>query len=237
MAANSQQFGTRRDSPLTSRQVNEVSKPIENQLSQQIAQLTSVVQQLVLSKHVKPCGICQVVGHTTDTCPTLYEGPTKDVNAIGGFPGQPRQQYNPYSNTYNEGWRDHPNFRYGNQQNVQQPAKPAFNYQKWTPARQNQAPQVAPPAPPKPTTEDLINAMLVDSQQFKQQTQAALKSLENQVGQLSESCNRMQSKLFNQLPSQPEKNPKENASAVTFRSGKHYNPPIIPKPKSVPSKS
>ncbi|KAF4350630.1 hypothetical protein G4B88_010148 [Cannabis sativa] len=95
----------------------------------------------------------------------------------------------------------------------------------------NQAPQVAPPASPKPTTEDLINAMLADSQQFKQETQAAIKSLENQVGQLSESCNRMQSQLFNQLPSQPEKNPKENASAVTLRSGKHYDPPIIPKPK------
>uniref|UniRef100_A0A803PAT8 Retrotransposon gag domain-containing protein n=1 Tax=Cannabis sativa TaxID=3483 RepID=A0A803PAT8_CANSA len=25
------------------------------------------------------------------------------------------QQYNPYPNTYNEGWRDHPNFSYGNQ--------------------------------------------------------------------------------------------------------------------------
>ena len=32
-------------------------------------------------------------------------------------PGQPfrpqQQQYNPYSNTYNPGWRDHPNLRYG----------------------------------------------------------------------------------------------------------------------------
>uniref|UniRef100_A0A803QRD5 Retrotransposon gag protein n=1 Tax=Cannabis sativa TaxID=3483 RepID=A0A803QRD5_CANSA len=46
----------------------------------------------------------------------------------------------------------------------------------------------------------------------------------------------MQSQLFNQLPSQPERNPKENASAVTLRSGKHYDPPIILKPKPVPSK-
>ncbi|XP_060965642.1 uncharacterized protein LOC133034553 [Cannabis sativa] len=46
----------------------------------------------------------------------------------------------------------------------------------------------------------------------------------------------MQSQLFNKLPSQPEKNPKENASAVTFKSGKYYDPPIIPKPKPVPSK-
>lgn len=41
---------------------------------------------------------------------------TEQVNAIGGFPDPPRQRYDPFSNTYNEGWRDHPNFRYGNQQ-------------------------------------------------------------------------------------------------------------------------
>ena len=32
-------------------------------------------------------------------------------------PGQPfrpqQQQYNPYSNTYNPGWRDHMNLKYG----------------------------------------------------------------------------------------------------------------------------
>ncbi|XP_060969695.1 uncharacterized protein LOC133036933 [Cannabis sativa] len=40
--------------------------------------------------------------------------------------------------------------------------------------------------------------------------------------------------MFNQLPSRPKKNPKENASAVTLRSGKQYDPPIILKPKIVP---
>ena len=49
------------------------------------------------------------------------EEPIKQVHATGGFPGQPQRRYDAYSNTYNQGWRDHPNLQYGNPQ-VNQPA-------------------------------------------------------------------------------------------------------------------
>ncbi|XP_031274922.1 uncharacterized protein LOC116133348 [Pistacia vera] len=56
------------------------------------------------------------MGHKTDMCPTLQEKGAEQVNAAENFPGPPRQ-YDPYSNTYNPGWRDHPNFSYrGNRQ-------------------------------------------------------------------------------------------------------------------------
>ena len=48
-------------------------------------------------------------GHVTDACPTLKED--EHVNVVGGFPRQPQRKYNPYSNTYNQGWKDHPNFK------------------------------------------------------------------------------------------------------------------------------
>ncbi|XP_068649548.1 uncharacterized protein [Aristolochia californica] len=48
-------------------------------------------------------------------CPTLQEEPIEQVN-VAGFPGQPQRKYDPYSNTYNMGWRDHPNLIYGNPQ-------------------------------------------------------------------------------------------------------------------------
>ncbi|XP_073120497.1 uncharacterized protein [Henckelia pumila] len=32
-----------------------------------------------------------------------------EVNATGVFPEPPQQKYDPYSNTYNPGWKDHPN--------------------------------------------------------------------------------------------------------------------------------
>jgi hypothetical protein len=63
---------------------------------------------------VKACGICLVVGDLTDMWPTLQEEPIEQVNAAGGFLGQPQRKYDPYSSTYNPGWRDHPNLSYGN---------------------------------------------------------------------------------------------------------------------------
>ncbi|KAL0374002.1 UNVERIFIED_CONTAM: Retrovirus-related Pol polyprotein from transposon opus, partial [Sesamum radiatum] len=57
-------------------------------------------------------------------CPTLHEEPTEHADAIGGFSGQQRR-YDPFSNTYNPGWRDHPNLGYENQsQNFQKPPPP-----------------------------------------------------------------------------------------------------------------
>ena len=85
MAANSQQFGTMLDTP--SKHVNEVNI---SSLEQQIASLTSLVCQMVVGnmQTVKACGICSVVGHPIDICPTLQEEPIEQVNTVGGFPGQ-----------------------------------------------------------------------------------------------------------------------------------------------------
>ncbi|XP_038978496.1 uncharacterized protein LOC120108837 [Phoenix dactylifera] len=93
MAANSQQFGTRLDPP--SKHVNEVNI---SSLEQQIASLTSLVRQMAVGnmQTEKACGICSVVGHPTDMCPTLQEEPTEQVNAAGGFPGQPQRKSNAY---------------------------------------------------------------------------------------------------------------------------------------------
>ncbi|XP_024033501.1 uncharacterized protein LOC112095626 [Citrus clementina] len=91
MAANAQQFGSRQD--LTSRNVNEF--------------VVGNVQQ------VKTCGICYNMSHSTDMCPTLQEEPVEQANAVGGFPGMPQRRYDPYAQTYNSGWKDHPNFSYG----------------------------------------------------------------------------------------------------------------------------
>ncbi|XP_030959018.1 uncharacterized protein LOC115980963 [Quercus lobata] len=117
MAANSQQFGTRLDPP--SKNVNEVNI---SSLEQQIVSLTFLVRQMAVRNMqiVKVCGICLVVGHPTDMCPTLQEEPIEQVNMVGGFPGQPQRKYDPYSSTCNSRWRDHPNLSYGNPQETKQ---------------------------------------------------------------------------------------------------------------------
>ena len=120
MAANSQQFNTWAELPV--RKVNEIST--STSLDYQIANLTSVVQQLAMGgmQQVMRCVIYSKNGHPIDSCPTLYgEGTNEQVNVVEGFQSQNgfQRKYDPFSNTYNPGWRDHPNFSYGeNQQAV-----------------------------------------------------------------------------------------------------------------------
>ncbi|KAL0421008.1 UNVERIFIED_CONTAM: hypothetical protein Slati_3123700 [Sesamum latifolium] len=52
--------------------------------------------------------MCTSLGHFTDAYPTLHEEPTEHADAVGGFFGQQRR-YDPFTNTYNPRWRDHPN--------------------------------------------------------------------------------------------------------------------------------
>ena len=100
MAANSQHFGTRPDPP--SKHVNKVNI---SSLEQQIASLTFLVRQMVVGnmQMVKACRICSVVGHPIDMCPTLQKEPIEQLNAAGGFLGQPQRKYDPYLSTYNLG--------------------------------------------------------------------------------------------------------------------------------------
>ena len=105
MAATSQQFCQHQPTP---QWVNEVHTSfIENQL----ANLTTMVSQLSTynTPQARSYGICALIRHLTDMCPTLQSDIVEEANAIRGFPGQP------LSNTYNPIWKNHPSLSYGNQ--------------------------------------------------------------------------------------------------------------------------
>ncbi|KAH9718388.1 hypothetical protein KPL71_022206 [Citrus sinensis] len=235
MVANSQQFNTRNDLLPPPKRVNEVST---TSLEKKVSNLTSLVQQLALGQQMRPCGVCSIVGHATDMCPAIQEGSHEQANAFEGFLGQPRQRYDPYSNFYNEGWKDHPNFRYGNQQhgisNVTPSRPPGY------PQHRVQQPyQVRSPPPPQnqgTSLEDLVKALATNSMQFQQTTQTQFQHLENQIGQLATSMSRIEARTLGKLPSQPEINPKENASAMSLRSGKQLEP-LLAKPSKVSTTS
>ena len=49
-----------------------------------------------------------------DSCPTLQEDDNiQQTNAMENYQAQPQRRYDPYSNTYNPGWRYHSNLSYG----------------------------------------------------------------------------------------------------------------------------
>ncbi|MED6198272.1 hypothetical protein PIB30_064589 [Stylosanthes scabra] len=69
---------------------------------------------------------------------------------------QPRQPYDPNSNTYNSGWRNHPNLGWGGNQNSKN------KFQNHPPFQPFQRPPFQPPFPqqPKPTPTQSFEAAL-----------------------------------------------------------------------------
>ncbi|XP_024966090.1 uncharacterized protein LOC112506314 [Cynara cardunculus var. scolymus] len=190
---------------------------------------------------VKACGFCSSVAHPSDACPTLHEE-DEQVNAIGGgnFQNSNNRAPDPFSSTYNPGWRQHLNLSYaprqgqGQGQQFQQrglfqppqqfqpqqfQAPPGFQQQHqskapFQPNAQHQHQhQVSPQAPSGSgmSLEDVVKSMAANMVKFQQKTQASIQDLQATVGQLVNK---------GKLPSQTETNPKANVSAVTLRSGK-----------------
>ncbi|XP_026459868.1 uncharacterized protein LOC113360586 [Papaver somniferum] len=102
MASNSQQFSTRSDTLF--KKVNEVGEA--SQMEQRMSNMERMMQQI--SAVIVPS----------------HEGNMEHANAM--YQNQQRPRYDLYSNTYNSGLRDHPNFIYANKQAA---ANPTFNQQ------------------------------------------------------------------------------------------------------------
>ncbi|KAA0032798.1 retrotransposon gag protein [Cucumis melo var. makuwa] len=113
MAENSQNFGNRA-SELDNSLTKEVSE-LKSQMLNMTTLLTSFVQGTPLK--VTKCGVCGLVGYPNDKCPKVIE----DVNIV--------RRYDPHGNTYNLGWRDNPNLRWGNDNQKHTQAPPTSSNQ------------------------------------------------------------------------------------------------------------
>ena len=156
---------------------------------------------------MKACGICSVVGHPTDMCPTLQEEPIEQVNAAGGFPGQMQRKYDPYLSTYNPGWRDHPNLSYGNLQ-VNQPATQNYpicqQYKQPYPLRQ----QPGQTSNSGMSLENFVKSLATNTfqfqqemKQFQQEAKANIQSFDNQIGQMATAISQLEAQSSGKLPS------------------------------------
>ncbi|KAM1790580.1 hypothetical protein ACFX12_034627 [Malus domestica] len=221
-ALNAQQYeGVGQRGTTRQHQVNEVSAITE--LQNQMANLTTLLSQVVEGpkvQNVSACGVCSMQGHPTDKCPQLIEnGGWETLNAVG-FGNQYQPRNDPFSNTYNPGWRDHPNFKWrdpqqGQQQSTFRQQPPGF-YQK-------------PFAPTQPTQtnsgssidNDQIFQLLTSMAQGMQNRDKRMDELEKQVGQIAEFMGQFREQ--GRLPSSTVVNPRggvETAKAITLRSGK-----------------
>ena len=73
--------------------------------------------------------------------------------------------------------------------------------------------------------EDLVKALSTNTIQFQQETKASIRNLEVQMGQMAVTLSQIQARESGKLPSQTIVNPRENANAITLRSGKQLETP------------
>lgn len=156
MAANSQQYGTR-----TNHAPVRVSEVSTCDYGKQISELTAMVRKLVTGQLpvAKVCRICLQPNHNKDECPTLQDDEAvQQANAMGNYQSQPQRKYDPYSNTYNPGWRDHLNLSYRSKQ----AAPPIFPPRQhgFQPAQPQYQPKQAVPVPTGTSLEDMFKAFM-----------------------------------------------------------------------------
>ncbi|XP_020426537.1 uncharacterized protein LOC109950815 [Prunus persica] len=132
----------------------------------------------------------------------------EQINQVAEFN---RHRNDPYSNMYNPGWRNHPNFSRSNTQNVQRPP-PGFLAQE-----------------KKINLEDAVTQLTMSTTQFMteiktqfQNQSVSIRNLEMQVGHLA---NVLSGRNQGVLPSQPVINPKnqETSNGNTIREKKQVN--------------
>ncbi|CAN6707377.1 unnamed protein product [Malus baccata var. baccata] len=224
-ALNAQQYeGVGQRGTPRQHQVNEVSAITE--LQNQMANHTTLLSQVVEGprvQNVSACGVCSMQGHPTDKCPQLIEnGGWETLNAVG-FGQQYQQRNDPFSNTYNPGWRDHPNFKWrepqqGQQQSTFRQQPPGFYQKPFAPTQ-----PLAQPAQKSGSSidNDQIFNLLTSMAQGMQTRDKKVDELEKQVGQIAEFMGQFREQ--GKLPSSTVANPKggfESAKAIMLRSGK-----------------
>ncbi|KAM1402221.1 hypothetical protein ACFX2I_010996 [Malus domestica] len=225
MASESQQWT---EEQTQKRGVFEISQSSSN-VSAQIAKMeknfnakfAALMQVSSMPNAQEACIICSATTHDITQCPNKDSYPElvqDHVNMVNNFI---RPRSDPYSNTYNPGWKNHPNLSWGGNQ---QPRQYQQSYQSTSETN-------------KPSLEDQMShlaqhmsALSNTTNSFIQSTQtsihnltASVGNLETQVGQLATMFNEREKGRF---PSQSEQNPRgmEHCKVIrTLKSGKSYD--------------
>ncbi|XP_074315436.1 uncharacterized protein LOC141651634 [Silene latifolia] len=154
-------------------------------LEEKVDNIVSTLRDMLSGRQMATvCGICATEGHPNYLCPYLQESGQEEVNGVWESTTNNRK-WDPYSKTYNEGWKAHPNFRWGNSQAgpssgpprgqfLQRPQRQQFNQQVPQPAAEQ-----APPSSSM-STEDMIRALTLSVTQDRADNKQNFKNLKNQ---------------------------------------------------------
>ena len=135
--------------------------------------------------------------HDCPTLPALRESLDEQVNVVDNFK---RANPNPYSQTYNSGWRNYSNFSWRNDNHTQpsQSVPPCQNFQN----SQSYPPYVPPP---RKTLEDTLHSFIEKQELINNQTMQTLTNLTETISKLTSVLAIHEKGKF---PAQPEPIPK-----------------------------
>ncbi|XP_020209360.1 uncharacterized protein LOC109794317 [Cajanus cajan] len=188
------------------------------------------------------CDLCREQGHTAVDCTSIFTGEKEDtteqVAASHNFYDTPRREKsNPYSNTYNPGWKNHPNFSWKNNP-VQGTSNQQPNFRPSNHFINGEGNPVQTPSIQQSVSrlENLMENFVTNQKQTNDSMANSIqnlavkvenitlhnKMLENQIAQLMPSSNNSPGKF----PGKTVANPAENVNAVTLRSGKKLDRPV-----------
>jgi len=162
---------------------------------------------VVNSSAPPPCEICGFVDHLTLNCQvgSLFSQNINEVHYVNNF--NPRPTNEPYSNTYNPGCRNQPNYSYR-----PNPNPPNFLQMNARPPPGFHRPPFPQQAPPKSNLEAMMESMLL----VQQKQDEYMKQLAYKVDVLSSHNKMLEAQIAQQasssstppgrLPSKPEPN-------------------------------
>ncbi|CAN6487407.1 unnamed protein product [Victoria cruziana] len=182
-------------------------------MNQKLDTLSRKLDQLLSSRTTgyghPVCTLCDSLGHVVEECPmSSSDFSSGQVNVFQGF----SRPYDPYSATYNPGWRNHPNFGWRNtgyqQQQYQQPQQPQLPAPLQRP--QIEYPQRQMIEYPQAQRQIVLypqdQRQMVPVQQPSSEDRLMLQRMEQQMAKMTDILS--QRRVEGSLPSQPLGNPK-----------------------------
>ncbi|KAK5775546.1 hypothetical protein PVK06_043447 [Gossypium arboreum] len=124
MSLNNYQWQVMRTKPTKTAGVFNVDSV--TMLSNQVELLNRKSDGFLSSSQVHPVMQCEASGGGSSNSEYRPYGHNIENEQLNYMGNNPRSQNNPYSNAYNAGWRNHPNFSWGGQGNQRPPPPPGF---------------------------------------------------------------------------------------------------------------
>ncbi|XP_011004861.1 PREDICTED: uncharacterized protein LOC105111246, partial [Populus euphratica] len=136
----------------------------------------------------------------------------EQAHALNSFQ---RPNHNPYSQTYNPGWRNHPNFSWKSENNNAQTSQPQFQAHHNFQNSHGYAPPYAPP--PTRNFEETLYAFIEKQETINTQLAQSITDFKDTLAKFTSALNFQEQGKF---PSKPQQNLKEqyNANASSSRS-------------------